>query len=74
MEWISVNDKLPEMDVPVLVYTIWEKEEYKYIVLYLSEGDEEIPFPKGWFGGGEYYLEFAFDEVTHWMPLPLPPK
>ena len=73
-EWISVNDRLPE-------------EDNNYIVTVCDEGCSDgegiwystvvvvAEYYKGswtWYdGGSEYSLE---DIVTHWMPLPQPPK
>lgn len=61
-EWISVNDKLPEQDENVLVFT---KDKDIMTMIY-----KVIPFrwykPK--FGG------FDKDYVTHWKPRPEPPK
>ena len=60
--WISVDDKQPEQDEKVLVLT---KDKDIMTMIY-----KVIPFrwykPK--FGG------FDKDYVTHWKPLPKPPK
>lgn len=60
MEWISVNDKLPEEDQLVLV------ANGKYFNLRHFCDDT-------WFNclSGE---GFELNEYTHWMPLPEPPK
>ena len=62
-EWISVDDRLPSEDVPVICYsndivTGWQ------VVLFVSdsfwmESSTGAPYPA---------------IVTHWMPLPAPPK
>lgn len=71
MEWISVNDKLPEKGDFVIIFTKYNWIEYSY----------------EYCGDGEFY-ESNFDKtrnidsrplskdcnVTHWMPLPLPPN
>ena len=60
-EWISVKDRLPE--------------DYKQRVMVICIGDYPIGYPKidtdryvrgHWVRNGIY--------VTHWMPLPQPPK
>lgn len=57
-EWISVEDRLPEFNKKVLVY-IDSKEIHT---------DEYIDR-----GYAEYFVVWH-SCVTHWMPLPEPPK
>lgn len=79
MEWISVNDGLPQFPREVLV-------------AYESDADGEpcldtgtaYLFPDGkWRGCGAFYrigsehkidLGVCVKKVTHWMPLPEPPS
>lgn len=58
MEWISVKDKLPELNIPILIY---------------DEGIG-IGFrsSKNRFHGLDMYK--YEHKPTHWMPLPEPPK
>ena len=60
-EWISVNDGLPENG----------KES---VLIALRWGGVDI----GWCEDGRWRSEFVNEyedgEVTHWMPLPAPPK
>ena len=58
--WISVDERLPEQCVPVLVYKNSNSEAYGNM--------ETAYFEKGrWRGScGEF--------ITHWMPLPKAPK
>lgn len=81
MEWISVNDRLPEVfgrkcefisdlceSAPVLVIT-----EYgdMMVAQYETETDDETGKPTClWNIKGVDTV----DGVTHWMPLPEPPK
>ena len=62
--WISVQDRLPE-------------EKGRYLTANKRFGDKIVVFDL-WFGGGFWYVEEEDDvfdfEVTHWMPLPNPPK
>ena len=59
-EWISVDERLPEQCVPVLVYKNRNSEAYGNM--------ETAYFEKGrWRGScGEF--------ITHWMPLPKAPQ
>ena len=59
-EWISVDERLPEQCVPVLVYKNRNSEAYGNM--------ETAYFEKGrWRGScGEF--------ITYWMPLPEAPK
>ncbi len=61
MEWISVEDSLPEPTEDVLFFD-----------MFLSFHIIEIGncFKKGVFVSGENW----YYDVTHWMPLPKPPK
>jgi hypothetical protein len=70
-KWISVKDRLPEDGENVLVYNDDNSEDF-------------IPYFTGYFHGGMWYSSYALYEeenflevpsiVTHWMPLPEPPK
>ena len=57
-EWISVKDKLPEKDEVVIICT--DKN-----FVYAGELIEDT-----WFLDNDSWTE----TVTHWMPLPKPPK
>ena len=54
MEWISVEDRLPEETGPYLVYR------------------KENPYPTTRIWVAEYWDSKT--TITHWMPLPDPPK
>ena len=68
MEWISVDDKLPPMDTEVLVEVsghrgpCWRNNHN--LVAYLACNGDWIEERHGW----------NSINVTHWMPLPDPPK
>ena len=63
-EWISVGERLPEPYVPVLIHMPGEKPFQ--------------PVREGFITGTGVWHSALFDrrpdEVTHWMPLPDPPK
>ena len=58
--WISVEDRLPDKEGTYLTYTDKEKTIIDVFCIYPSHGT------KFWVGGN--------GKVTHWMPLPEPPK
>ena len=76
-EWISVKERLPEDDLSikknvgaalgcltVLVYNGVVKQTNRYFCEESKLG--LLPKTEGW--------EWASSNVTHWMPLPEPPK
>jgi len=68
MEWISVKDRLPETNMSVLV------AKHNGRVFQMSY---HRPFDSGmrifqWWGFGKWLDQHS--QVTHWMPLPAPPK
>ena len=69
--WIPVSERLPEHDSNVLVAA---KRDGEYVVkemLFVDWSDPPDPPRPEWsddWGGEE------FENVTHWMPLPPPPK
>ena len=69
-EWISVKDRLPDTAERVLVCKTWLGTVYKPVYGYY----QDYPNQKGcWY----VLTEFGYypqREVTHWMPLPQPPK
>ena len=74
MEWISTEDRLPELKVPVLI-----KEEYvdEIQVAFLVSYSQTVKWQEqsvNHICHGDAYCEFDVLDVTHWMPLPEPPK
>ncbi len=61
VEWISVEDRLPE--------------GYQWVLVYSDTGDiGDFPFDIGRIIGGEWKCLGWDYPVTHWMPLPLSPN
>lgn len=60
--WISVEDRMPEIFRPVIVCR--EKGKGKYVV---EQGCKDV---------GDWWKVYGtrIKTVTHWMPLPEPPK
>lgn len=61
MNWISVKDKLPEIDSPVLAV---EMDTFN---------DKDILIARLITGNIWYAPFFRPRNITHWMPLPEPP-
>lgn len=69
-EWISVNDRLPDGFGEVLV--IVSGKPQKNITLDAAYELAEYDHGEGWII--EMWPEWEDAVVTHWMPLPQPPK
>ena len=74
-EWMSVDERLPEDDVPkhkaqiaVLVLTDRETVKIKNRTYHPSRFYYGKFYPARWDWG-----TFNDDRITHWMPLPAPP-
>ena len=77
-QWIPVTERLPEKDIEVLVFAegkiegffgdtvIAISKRYDFNIFTDSEGVEV------WQSPWQYFLTDY--EITHWMPLPEPPK
>ena len=62
-EWISVDDRLPEEKVNCIVH-------YKHAY---CDNDDYWAIGMCFYDGEKFQLNPAY-KVTHWMPLPQPPK
>ena len=75
MNWISVNEKLPEND-----YNKHWKDRKRYLVITKPTGLMQVAEfgckEHGWWIDSHDCVMSAanFKKVTHWMPLPEPPK
>ncbi len=76
--WISVKDKMPEYDKEVLIYAVSKTtNEPKVAISYLMDkfyfGSRPINLEEPiWHEPWQYFR--ANNTITHWMPLPEPPK
>lgn len=66
--WVSVKDKLPEHGVRVLAHTGTFFQSY--CVAKLDRDFGTLNSPVFWDTSTGLFI----DDVTHWMPLPEPPK
>jgi hypothetical protein len=70
-DWISVNDKLPDIGVKVLCFCPDRADpDAPYDDIFTGHRDEWMGTPEPVFVDYEF-IKWA---VSHWMPLPLPPK
>ncbi|UOH19857.1 DUF551 domain-containing protein [Acinetobacter sp. NyZ410] len=96
MNWISVDEKMPEplRNVLVLIDENPVKNQNQMVANFIPQFTEESEcgewsefceerdmyfIPEGWYAntayiGDEYSSYFIDEKVTHWMPLPEPPK
>ena len=79
-EWISVKDRLPEKDGAYLVTTNsfgdrqsvkfrWFAKDGENVDAYDLAGQKDV-----WYLYDSECGYISINSVTHWMPLPLPPK
>lgn len=62
-EWISVDDRLPEEKVNCIVH-------YKHAY---CDNDDYWAIGICFYDSEKFQMDLLY-KVTHWMPLPLPPK
>jgi hypothetical protein len=70
MGWISVKDRLPQEDQLIVAARLYNSSMPDAAVCWFYNGEFHL-----WTDGidsGEY-IRLAM-EITHWMPLPEPPK
>lgn len=77
-EWISVKDRLPEHDTPVLVFAEGKHEAFigDSVIAITHIGNQKLwhdsPDHWNWVSPWQYFMTDY--EITHWMPLPNPPE
>ena len=78
-DWISVEERLPEDKCECLVYVKTHNKFSGYMTIswFYPRYDGSAPDLKGrkvWTGYDSEWGVFELRNVTHWMPLPEPPK
>ena len=72
MDWIDVNESLPQVGIDSVYSSTWVLVSYKFDGRqYVAEAKFVKVTPPYWknvFGD-----KMLANEVTHWMPLPQPP-
>ena len=68
MEWISVKDRLPAHRQEILTY--WSESDQIQVQRYYLQYGGDGPW---WMFGWQNHL-LSKGRITHWMPLPDPPK
>lgn len=69
MDWIDVNEKLPETGIDSVYGSAW------LLVVYMFDGECYVREGKFINTPNPFWINIYRDEVnvTHWMPLPQPP-
>ena len=70
-KWISVKDRLPEDNVDVIVYAVSNNGGYTIVITFHTHKLYGLNI-EGWAPPWQYF--FMNYTITHWMPLPEPPK
>lgn len=74
--WISVKNRLPGEDGSYLVYctSYCNVADFSICLENVDDYDFEGKNRPGWFNYDGEYGYYEITGVTHWMPLPEPPK
>lgn len=81
--WISVEERLPEPMVKVLVHQQYDDDAFIAKLCNTRRGKPSkpywyVPVPDAGYVDGDGYwdgdVDEAFAKITHWMPLPSPPN
>lgn len=65
-KWISVEDRLPEENTDVLIYRGGFRDDLMNVYTYMGHNEWEDEYG--------YWSRTDDEGITHWMPLPEPPK
>ena len=79
-EWISVKNRLPEEDGKYLVFEQNNGRTNTSILRFAKDArkvdryDFKSRWKNAWYEYDSEWGHYTVDSVTHWMPLPEPPK
>jgi len=71
--WVSVRERLPDSDGPVLVYTPKNAHAKVWIDCWQMQREAPLSWSSATIETGFMWDGFEFEDVTHWMPLPAAP-
>lgn len=75
-KWIPVTERLPEVDKEVLVFAVGKSNDFSSVIAITDRMIFRLfPSSEGvetWRSPWQYFMTNY--EITHWMPLPEPPK
>lgn len=72
MEWINVEDKLPELDKGVLCYVeVMDIDNDKYHTISVGHRFINYTGEAVFMASDSGFIKES--KITHWMPLPTPP-
>lgn len=80
LKWIPVSEMLPEEDGDYLVLKQLGKHRWHDVLSFAKDGREVDKYDftdewkNVWFSYDSEWGYITCDSVTHWMPLPEPPK
>lgn len=69
MKWISVKDKIPPAFEPIIAVHRWGHGELQSM---FGQCDDDSFF--FYWKDGRNYKILYIENLTHWMPMPKPPK
>lgn len=70
MEWISIDDRKPPQDIPVLVSKFDGRKNVCMNFVWIA-----TRYRNDWvWADDEKPMDPKYGVITHWMPLPEPPK
>lgn len=77
--WIAVSERLPEPDTPVWAGWFNADGTFAFGLFVRFEEDSEWYWARchhtqSWNDFGDWELDDDYSHITHWQPLPEPPK